>query len=418
MHSRRVLPFVIAVTAALTPASSLHAQIWDRITNPGFDLEIVHPPQVILKGVTKLGVLQFGGDQRCAPELTARLTQLFMRNGKFEVVDRENINRILQEQGFQASGAVSGDAAVKLGHLVGPAAIINGRITRCSVERSGLLRDPTAAYKDKNGVVHTKYSRTVTAHMTSSVSLIDLTTGKIYAGDLLDISESAENSAYDGEPEPPKDDDAMTKMYESAVGRVVPMLFETKSKVRVVVFDDDKCDLKRSAAQIKRGDVAAALTTLQASTEGKCGGSSDKNLLSKAQHNYGVALISAGRADDGLISLNAASDLRNTGITNDAIVVARKVIAENENRRLKEVSAISLGAAAAVEASNIPVGMTNKDVLSLAKGKLSDAVIVAKIKSSTCRFDVTTDGLIALKQGGVSDVVILAMTDAASSKCK
>ncbi len=53
--------------------------------------------------------------------------------------------------------------------------------------------------------------------------------------------------------------------------------------------------------------------------------------------------------------------------------------------------------------------MTDRDVIRLAKAKISDGVIIAKIRRSKTRFDVSTDGLVALKQAGVSDAVIAVM---------
>jgi len=46
--------------------------------------------------------------------------------------------------------------------------------------------------------------------------------------------------------------------------------------------------------------------------------------------------------------------------------------------------------------------------------KLPDTVILAKIRSSQCKFDTSTDGLIRLKQDGVSDGVIQAMAESGS----
>ncbi len=56
--------------------------------------------------------------------------------------------------------------------------------------------------------------------------------------------------------------------------------------------------------------------------------------------------------------------------------------------------------------------MTNRDVIQLVKAKISDDIIIAKIKQSKTRFDTSTDGLVALKQAGVSDQLIAAMIGA------
>ena len=53
--------------------------------------------------------------------------------------------------------------------------------------------------------------------------------------------------------------------------------------------------------------------------------------------------------------------------------------------------------------------LTNEAVIAMKKAGLSDAVILAKIRSSQTKFSVTTEGLVALKQAGLSDQIIEAM---------
>jgi hypothetical protein len=53
----------------------------------------------------------------------------------------------------------------------------------------------------------------------------------------------------------------------------------------------------------------------------------------------------------------------------------------------------------------------NEDVIQMVQAKLSDGLIVAKIKSSSCKFDTGTSQLIKLKSEGVSDAVLKAMAE-------
>jgi SH3 domain-containing protein len=59
-----------------------------------------------------------------------------------------------------------------------------------------------------------------------------------------------------------------------------------------------------------------------------------------------------------------------------------------------------------------PAELTNKDVLEMLNAELSQEVVVAKIKSSSCKFDTSPDALKALKTAKVPDAVILAMVQA------
>ena len=55
--------------------------------------------------------------------------------------------------------------------------------------------------------------------------------------------------------------------------------------------------------------------------------------------------------------------------------------------------------------------LTNQDIIKMVQAKLPDAVVVAKIKSTPCKFDTSADALIALKQDGASDAVLAAMAE-------
>jgi hypothetical protein len=58
------------------------------------------------------------------------------------------------------------------------------------------------------------------------------------------------------------------------------------------------------------------------------------------------------------------------------------------------------------------VFLRNSDVLAMVRAKIPPEVIVAKIKSSSCRFDTFPSVLAELKYNGVPDSVLLAMVEA------
>jgi hypothetical protein len=60
--------------------------------------------------------------------------------------------------------------------------------------------------------------------------------------------------------------------------------------------------------------------------------------------------------------------------------------------------------------------LTNKDILDLLKAGILPEIVVAKIRTSICRFDTSPAELRALKAAGISDDVILAMVKAPSSE--
>jgi hypothetical protein len=58
------------------------------------------------------------------------------------------------------------------------------------------------------------------------------------------------------------------------------------------------------------------------------------------------------------------------------------------------------------------LAVDNARVIAMTKLGLGDEVIIARIKTSPCRFALTDDDLVALKRAGVSDKVITAMLEA------
>ncbi|MCL2763102.1 MAG: penicillin-binding protein activator LpoB [Treponema sp.] len=57
------------------------------------------------------------------------LTVMFTNSGKYDMVERAQINQIIQEQNFQLSGMVSDETAVSIGKFLGAQVMIIGDIS-------------------------------------------------------------------------------------------------------------------------------------------------------------------------------------------------------------------------------------------------------------------------------------------------
>ena len=91
-----------------------------------------------------VGVLELTGNGVSAEEvrgLTDRLRIELFQTGRFEVVEREKMQEILQEQGFQQSGACNTDVcAVEVGKLIGAERMVAGSVSRVGQTYSVILR--------------------------------------------------------------------------------------------------------------------------------------------------------------------------------------------------------------------------------------------------------------------------------------
>jgi curli biogenesis system outer membrane secretion channel CsgG len=72
----------------------------------------------------------FGTDQDVGKGIAALLEQKLVQDGKYRVVDRNTLDKILKEQNFSNSDRVDPSTAAKIGHILGVSAIIVGTITQ------------------------------------------------------------------------------------------------------------------------------------------------------------------------------------------------------------------------------------------------------------------------------------------------
>ncbi|GMR14152.1 MAG: hypothetical protein BMS9Abin29_2389 [Gemmatimonadota bacterium] len=60
-----------------------------------------------------------------------------VNSGGFSVIERERLNAILQEQGFQLTGQVNPTDVIEIGRMAGVDYLITGSVTRFSIDRKG-----------------------------------------------------------------------------------------------------------------------------------------------------------------------------------------------------------------------------------------------------------------------------------------
>lgn len=72
----------------------------------------------------------WGSDQDIGKGIADILVGQLVRNGTYSVVERKQLDRVLQEQNFQQSGRADASTAAQLGRLLGVDAIIIGSITQ------------------------------------------------------------------------------------------------------------------------------------------------------------------------------------------------------------------------------------------------------------------------------------------------
>jgi curli biogenesis system outer membrane secretion channel CsgG len=384
-----------------------------------YSVPVSHPPELVLPNVKRIAITGFNGANVCSQAIKDRLSETITRSGTFELIDRTSLGSLRAEQNLQASAFADPANAVKLGKLLGPAAVVSGNVTRCDEEDSGITSQQ--GWKDKKGRIHTNYSRSSTAHAALSVQVIDVATSKVVLFRTIAHDSVETQEAQDGYPAAIDGRALLASATLSAEQDVEHLLFGWMETIDVTVHADKECDLKPAAEQIRGGDFTGAAATMQKAIDRQCGAPDDKIALAKAYHNRGVALTYAGRPEEGLRSLQQSDSLWPGNISKAAIVAAQKLIAANSDQKIQDAAVADASRAAAQNA--VAVARTadasmvsNKDIIDMVQAKLSDQIIISQVRTAKCKFDTSPSSLIQLKKAGASDAVVMAMTQAQCAK--
>lgn len=375
-----------------------------------YTVPVSHLPEFVLANVKRIAI-SFGGYTSCAQGLKDRLSETVTRSGTFELFDPASLGMALAERDFQASAFADRANAIRLGKLLGPTAIVSGTVSRCNVDVSAVKSQQ--GRKDKKGHVPWYYTRETTAHVGLSVQVIDVATSKVVVFRSFSSNPVEQRSATDQAPEAVDANELLGRAVLEAEQNIEHLLFGWRESISVTVHADKECDLKPAADQIRGGDFTGAAETMQKAIARQCGAPNDKIALAKAYHNRGVALTYAGQPEEGLKSLQEANRLWPGSLSEDAMTAAQKVIGAVGEQQVQDaaVAATSANAAAAAETANASL-LSNKDVIDMVQARLSDPIIISKVRTTKCKFDTSPSALILLKKSGVSDAVVLELTQA------
>jgi len=123
MKTVRVLCFPVMTFLILSCAST------SRI-----NVQVLKPADIHLTGVKKLEVVDFQGVDRSGSQIAAKLQSLLLQKQQYELVERDKLKQILEEQNLAMTGVVDEASAVEIGKVLGVDAMIFGEVTTYQVE--------------------------------------------------------------------------------------------------------------------------------------------------------------------------------------------------------------------------------------------------------------------------------------------
>jgi hypothetical protein len=279
------------------------------------------PAEINLAGVKKIAVATIDGEG--GVDLADELIQSLMQSGRYEVVDRQHLTKIQQEQALGASGIVDTATAAKIGKIAGVDALIFGRVGENHYNEKvthvvGTKVDGTGAKTN-----YTAYTRIGIHRLRVSAKVVDTTSGRILATKMLEAEASQKKEATVDEP-PTTDSALLEKIIppienvESAAGATrkkvvedfMKMIAPYKVMVGIILYDESKLpSTKTGVAYAQSGDWNAAIEQFRMAVNQADGGGVGEKVKGRAHYNLGVALGYSGQYDKGIEEVRRAHSI-------------------------------------------------------------------------------------------------------------
>lgn len=166
---RIILPAMILFAYACAPSKSIKMEHTTTIKEtPKVEAKYTGPKR-------RIGVVEFEnktayGQRRLGQVASDILVTELVKSGKFIVVEREKIDKIMEEQKFQQGGFVDPQTAVKVGQIMGLEAIVVGVVSQFGVRKEG--SDYLLAQ-----------SKQQVAEVSVDIRVIDVQTGQVILAD-------------------------------------------------------------------------------------------------------------------------------------------------------------------------------------------------------------------------------------------
>ncbi len=127
-------------------------------------VKIMKPAAVDMPDIYKLAIVDFTGPSLAGSQIATMLQSMLMQTNHYEIMERENLKRILEEQNLGMAGIVDQATAVEAGKMLGVDALVFGQVTTYEVppdkktikkikEKKFTGKYETVEEKDKEGKV-------------------------------------------------------------------------------------------------------------------------------------------------------------------------------------------------------------------------------------------------------------------------
>ena len=269
---------------------------------------VTRPAEINLKEYRKIAIgditNQYGVKGRHANDLADEITAVLLASGLFEVLNRDNLARIMSEYTLSETGIIDETSAVEIGQVIGTAALIFGRIQTDQYQEDLEKGKP---YKDKEGRSHQTHTRKGTYRLTASLQVVDIQTAKVLAARSLSAEKSARKSADMKDPEKIDSNALYAQCVRNISQQFRRMVAPYDVQVRAAFLTDELLpETDQAISYFRIGEWDDGMAFLEAATR-KSG--IEAEVQSKAFYNLGLAQIYAGEYDPAIEHLKKALSL-------------------------------------------------------------------------------------------------------------
>jgi len=194
------------------------------------------------------------------------LTTALVKSGKFMVIERQQLAKIMQEQGLGQTGAVTPQSAAQVGKLLGVELMVMGSVNEFGEKESSVGGSVGGRLGGKFGGLNRVGVETKTARVGTDIRLVNTSTGEIIAAEGIAEEESKKGldvgtDDFSFSNSPGWDQTLAGKATRKVVNKVVELVTASMSKVpwtgKVIQVNPDKTVMIKPGAQggVKVGDV-------------------------------------------------------------------------------------------------------------------------------------------------------------------
>ena len=292
--------------------------IKEKIAGPEIDVPVQRPPELKDIHIESVAIAPAEGPP-CAKPLSAHIEQGFLQAG-ITVVDRNRLDKVLNEFKLQSSGLVDQDTAAKIGKMLGAQALIFTQVTRCDVANG-----KSQGYRDKK-TGETYYNYTTQATIAGSVRVIALTTGQVLA--TQPFQAEAEQNSGQGYPDGPSTmDDAQKRALESVKKTLVPWT----DTMTMAFNNDEDCEMNVAYDYVKDRDFTRALEQSKTNLEACIAEGAKPTVLAQAHYNLGVMQMYFGNYEAAQASFTEVDNIKSTKASKAALANCRRAKAYTED---------------------------------------------------------------------------------------